>query len=382
MYLHRKNKNFFNTWWWTVDRLTLAAILIIIAFSTIMVATASPAIAERIGLESFYFIRRQLVYLSLAVCVIFFISCLSPVNIRRFSMIGFVVCIIMLITVLFVGNEVKGARRWLYIFGLSVQPSEFIKPFFAVISGWILSQKFSKENFPAYKISALVYFIVISLIILQPDFGMVVTISSIWMGQLFLSGISFILIIGFIVFAMSGIILAYIFLPHVTNRINSFLDPSSSDNYQIKKSLEAFVNGGFYGKGPGEGTVKQLLPDSHTDFIFAVVGEELGIIACLCIVILFASIIFRGFLRVLNEENLFVSFAVSGLLIQFGIQTIINMGVSLRLLPTKGATLPFISYGGCSMLAIAIGVGMILGMTKRRYGMIKSIKKNYNQSLY
>jgi cell division protein FtsW len=367
----KRGKGLFNSWWWTVDRITLTAILIIIGFSAIMAATASPAIADRIGLESFYFVRRQLVYLLFALSTIFAISCLSLDGIKKLALGGFAACLVLLVVVLFIGVEIKGARRWLNISGFSMQPSEFIKPFFIVLTGWILSRRYVYSNFPSFRLSFILYGLVISLLILQPDFGMVVTVSTVWAGQLFLAGISMVLIMAVCVLAVAILIGAYMFLPHVAKRINSFLDPSGSENYQIKKSMEALANGGLYGKGPGEGTVKQLLPDSHTDFIFAVVGEELGAITCLVVIGLFAFIVIRGFIKMSREREMFVAFAVSGLLMQFGMQAIINMGVALHLLPTKGMTLPFISYGGSSTIAISIAVGMILAMTRKRFGVIR-----------
>ena len=368
--IRNTNRNPFSAWWWTIDRLILSSILIIIAVSAVMVATASPAIADRIGLNSFYFIRRQLVYLCVALVTIFVISSLSIESIRRIAIIGFGLCLILMVIVLFKGLEIKGAKRWISLPGFSMQPSEFIRPFFIVITGWILSLKYTEPNFPAFRISLILYVVVMVLLLLQPDFGMSMTISAVWGAQLFLAGLSILCIISVGLISLFWLIAAYIFLPHVSKRINSFLDPSGSENYQIKKSIEAFINGGFYGKGPGEGTVKQSLPDSHTDFIFAVIGEELGAIACLIVIGLFAFVVLRGFYRIAEERNMFVAFAVAGLLMQFGMQSIINMGVTLRIMPTKGMTLPFISYGGSSMIAISVSVGMILGMTRKRYGVI------------
>jgi cell division protein FtsW len=367
MSFHRKHKSFFGSWWWTIDRITLAAICAIIAISAIMVAAASPAVADRIGVESFYFVRRQLVFLVIGLTIVIGVSLLSPVAVRRLAMIGFTGCIITLILVLFFGGEIKGARRWINIGGFSLQPSEFIKPCLAVVTGWILSKRVIWQANRTYIISAACYGVVALLLILQPDFGMTLTVTAVWCGQLFLAGLPLLWIMVAIVMGILGILGAYQFLPHVTKRIDRFMDPESSTNYQIRRSLEAFKNGGFMGTGPGEGTVKQVLPDSHTDFIFAVVGEELGMITCLLIVFLFATIILRGFSRILHEADLFIVYAVSGLLMQFGLQAMINMGVTLHLLPTKGMTLPFISYGGSSTLAIALAVGMMLALTRKRY---------------
>jgi len=368
MKITRSNKNIISSWWWTVDHLTLVAVGMIIAFGAIIVTAASPSVAERIGLESFYFVKRQLVFLLMALCSIFCFSLLSPTTIRRISILGFVFVVILLITVLLVGEETKGATRWLYIFGFSLQPSEFVKPFFIVVIAWLLSESKNMLSFKGVQISILLYMVLVCLLILQPDLGMTVVVSAVWAGQLFISGISITWVAIIMVFALFGLLCAYWFLPHVTLRIDSFLGNNGDVSYQVKKSLEAFNSGGFFGRGPGEGVVKQYLPDSHTDFIFAVAGEELGIIVCLAIMSLYAFIIFRGFRRILSETDLFLIYAVSGLLVQFGVQSMINMGVALNLLPTKGMTLPFISYGGSSMISISISIGMLLALTRKRYG--------------
>ena len=365
---NNKRNSIIWSWWTTVDRYMLATVMIVILFSIIMVTTASPAVAERIGLNSFYFIHRQLIFLIFGIFIMISISFCSIDFIKRIATFGFIFFILLMIIVLFVGEEIKGARRWISLGFIAIQPSEFIKPFFAVITAIILMQRYINTNFPAFKISFLLYSITIALIALQPDLGMAITISAIWGTQMFLAGLSMMWIVFLAVSGVLGLLAAYTFLPHVTVRVNSFLDPDTSDNYQINKSIEAFMNGGFYGTGPGEGVVKQHLPDSHTDFIFAVVGEELGMIVCILVIILFAFIVVRGLLRIMEIGDLFSILAVSGLLMQVGFQSIVNMGVTLHLLPTKGMTLPFISYGGSSILSVSIMMGMILALTKKRYG--------------
>ena len=365
---NNKRNSIIWSWWTTIDRYMLAAVITIILFSIIMVTTASPAVAERIGLNSFYFIHRQLIFLALGIFIMLSISLCSIDSIKKVAILAFIFFLLLMITVLFIGEEIKGARRWISLGFIAIQPSEFIKPFFAVTTAIILMQRYININFPAFKISFLLYSVTIALIALQPDLGMAVTISAIWGAQMFLAGLSMIWIIFLAVSGVLGLLAAYTFLPHVTVRVNSFLDPDTSDNYQINKSIEAFINGGFYGTGPGEGVVKQHLPDSHTDFIFAVVGEELGMIVCILVIILFAFIVVRGLLRIMELGDLFSILAVSGLLMQIGFQSIVNIGVTLHLLPTKGMTLPFISYGGSSILSVSIMMGMILSLTKKRYG--------------
>jgi len=281
-----------------------------------------------------------------------------------------------------IGFENKGSIRWLRFGGLSIQPSEFMKPCFAVVLAWIFSRRLSQPDFPSYRIAIAAYAVVAFLLIIQPDFGMTVTMTGMFGVQLFLAGISFIWVIGMVVMGIGGVIAAYFALPHVASRIDRFLDPSSGDNYQVAKSLEAFKGGGWFGRGPGEGVVKQHIPDSHTDFIFAVAGEEFGLLFCMVIVLLFAVIVVRGFLRMGQEADSFRMIAVAGLLAEFGIQSIVNMGVAVSLLPAKGMTLPFLSYGGSSLIAMAGGMGMMLALTRKRYGAPRQQRSNHIPSRY
>jgi cell division protein FtsW len=368
MQQQNKRGSLIGSWWITVDRYMLAAFIITIIFSIIMVTTASPAVAERIGLNSFYFIQRQLVFLFLGIFIMLGVSFCSFETIKKFALTGLIIFLILLIAVLFVGTEIKGSKRWISLGFIAIQPSEFIKPFFAVVTAIILMQRHINSEFPSFKLSFLLYLTIVGLLALQPDLGMAITISAIWGGQMFLAGLSMLWILCLTVGGVVGLVAAYTFLPHVTVRVNSFLDPDASENYQIKKSIEAFINGGISGTGPGEGTVKQHLPDSHTDFIFAVVGEELGMIVGLLVILLFAFIVIRGLWRVSKVGNLFAILSVSGLILQLGFQAVVNIGVTLHLLPTKGMTLPFISYGGSSILSVSIITGMILALTRKRYG--------------
>ncbi len=374
------NKNPFNglvkNWWRSIDKSIISIMFFLIALSAIMVTTASPAVAERIGVEQYYFIKRQFIFLALGIIIIFIISTFSVNLTKRISLLGFLFFFSLLIAVLMFGNEIKGSKRWLNFGSLALQPSEFIKPFFCVVNGWALSMRHESSRFHAFKLSFLIFISVASLLILQPDLGMTITISAIWFGQIFLAGISLYFVIFSFLAGISGIAAAYFLLPHVNQRINNFLNPSNEGNYQTKKSLEAITNGGFYGKGPGEGTVKQNIPDSHTDFIFAVIGEELGALICIIVIACFAYIVVRGFLRIMSSEDNFTYYAASGILMQFGIQSIINIGVNLNLLPTKGMTLPLVSYGGSSIIATSCCVGILLSLTRKRFGILsQSIKK-------
>ena len=362
--------SFIKKWWRLVDQQLVVALTILFSFSLMLVTTASPAVANRIGLTENYFSARQVVFLSIAALLMLTFSLLDKKWIKRLSILGFLFSLFMLIMVRLYGYEVKGAVRWISIKGFSYQPSEFIKPFFAVVTGWILSLK-NEEDFPSIKICLGLYTLVAILLVIQPDFGMLVMVTVVFGIQLFVSGLPLIWIILAVIGGLFGVITSYLLLPHVTARINKFLDPSSSENYQVGKSIMAFEQGGMYGRGPGEGVVKQHIPDSHTDFIFAVAGEEFGAFICLMIISVFAFIVFRTLFKIIKEEDKFIRLAAIGLICQFGLQVVINIGVTLNLLPTKGMTLPFISYGGSSTLAISIAIGMLLGLTKRKTSLNK-----------
>ncbi len=364
----RADTSILGRWWWTVDRWSLVAIAALMAFGALLAAASSPAVAERIGLDALYFIKRHFMLLPVAIALIVGVSALTPTQVRRTAVIAFLVCIVLLATTLVLGVEIKGARRWLPIAGFSLQTTELVKPTFAVVTAWLFSEAAHDPKFPGRIICTGLFALVLGLVIAQPDLGQAIVISCVWMAQFFLAGLPMWLVAGMLVLGVSGIVGSYFTLPHVTSRIDRFLDPKSGDTYQIERSIEAFSSGGLFGRGPGEGQVKTVLPDAHADFVFAVAGEELGLILTLIIVALFAFIVLRGMARAMSEHNLFILLAVSGLLVQFGLQALINMSSSLQLIPTKGMTLPFISYGGSSLLGIAFGLGMTLALTRRRIG--------------
>ncbi|MTJ82061.1 MAG: cell division protein FtsW [Telmatospirillum sp.] len=366
--LGRTDTSVIGRWWWTVDRWTMAALAGLVAVGALLIMAASPAVAERIGADHFHFVRRQFVFLPPALMVIFAVSLLSPRNIRRLACFGFLAAVALMAMTLLVGQEIKGATRWVSLAGISVQPSEFVKPCFAVVAAWMFSEQRLSENFPGNIVAVGLYLMVACLLLLQPDVGMTLVVSSVWFVEFFLAGLPVLWVLMGMIGGLAGLVGAYFTFSHVASRIDRFLDPSAGDSYQVTTALQAFHYGGFFGRGPGEGRGKAVLPDAHTDFIMAVAGEEFGLILCLLVVGLFAFIVLRGFARMLTEENLFILLATSGLLVQFGLQAIINMASTLHLMPTKGMTLPFISYGGSSMLALALGMGMVLALTRKRYG--------------
>ena len=364
----RTDTSVMGRWWWTVDRWTIAALAVTVAVGAILSLAASPSTADRLGLDSFHFVRRQFIYLPAALIVLFGVSLMSPRGIKRLAVNGFGVAFVLLAVTFVIGTEIKGARRWLDLGFVSIQPSEFIKPTLAVLAGWAFAAHRAQELARANTVAMALLVVVVVMLVLQPDIGMAVVVSATWFAQFFLAGLGLHWAALFGAGAIAAMIVAYALLPHVAARVDRFLDPTSGDTYQVDRSLEAFMNGGLLGRGPGEGTVKAVLPDAHSDFVFAVAGEEFGLIACLFIVGLFAFVVLRGVSRLLREDNLFVLLAGVGLLVQFGIQAAINMGSTLRLIPAKGMTLPFISYGGSSLLGIALGLGMFLALTRRRVG--------------
>ncbi|MSO74284.1 MAG: cell division protein FtsW [Alphaproteobacteria bacterium] len=353
-------------WWWSVDRWTLIAMIMLAAVGMILTMAAGPSAAQRIGLSPMHFVQHQFLFLAPALIVMFAVSTLSPKNVRRLGVLGFGLGFILLISTLFFGNDVKGASRWITLGGLTIQPSEFVKPCLSIIAAWLLALAREKPEVPGRLIAALLYIGVCGLLVLQPDFGMTMVVAVIGFVQFFLAGLPLIWVLLTIALLLGVAFGAYTLLPHVAARIDRYLDPSTGDTYQVDVSLRALQNGGLLGRGPGEGSVKSLLPDSHTDFVFAVAGEEFGLLACMGIVALFGFIVLRGFSRALKDSSLFVVLAVAGLLTQFGLQALVNIGVTLQLLPAKGMTLPFISYGGSSMIATALGLGMVLALTRAR----------------
>jgi len=359
-------------WWWTVDRWTLVALMGLIGFGALLVMAASPAVAERIGADDLHFVKRFFAVLPVAIAALFMASLQNPRAVRRMAIIGFVIAMALLALTFVIGVDIKGARRWINLGGFALQPSEFVKPTFAVVAAWLFAEQRANPKFPGNAISIALFVVVLAMLVKQPDLGMAAVVSAVWLTQFFLAGLRIYWVMVGMGAGGLGLVAAYFVLPHVAARIDQFFDRGGGDGYQISRSMEAFSSGGLWGRGPGEGTVKEVLPDAHADFVFAVAGEELGLIACLVIVALFSFVVLRGFTRVLQEPNLFVMLAATGLFAQFGLQAIINMASTLHLMPTKGMTLPFISYGGSSMVAIALGMGMALALTRRRFGGVET----------
>mgnify|MGYP003694653675 CR=1 FL=1 len=366
MRITRAEKSVLSDWWFTVDRLMFFGLLLLMGAGLVLSLAASPPIAAKYNLEPFYFVRRQAALLLPAVAIMFAASTLTPKQIRRASLIIFVVGIALMLATMFIGPEIKGARRWLQI-GLRLDPAfEFVKPAFVVLTAWLFNESQKRNDVPGIELALVLYAVFALLLVLQPDFGQTLLVTLVWITLFFMAGIN-LFWIGALGFAgLAGIASAYFLVPHVASRIDRFLNPASGDTYQADKALDSFLHGGWFGRGPGEGTVKDVLPDSHTDFIFAVAAEEYGLIACLFLLLLFAFIVLRGLSRASQEPDGFIRHATAGLIMLFGLQTLINMAVNVGLLPAKGMTLPFISYGGSSLLAMALTMGFVLGLTRRR----------------
>ncbi|MTI45429.1 cell division protein FtsW [Roseibium hamelinense] len=362
----RADRSRFAEWFWTVDHYLLASFVLLLIGGVVLSFAASPPVAERLGVDSFFFVKRQAAFMVPALAIMLAGSLMSPRLVRRFALAVFVVSVLLMVATLFVGFEAKGARRWIYIAGFSLQPSEFLKPAFVILVAFLLSESGRRREVPGAMFAVLIYAICAALLIAQPDFGQTLLLGAVWAGLFFLNGLSWILIMGLGIVGIVGLFSAYLFLPHVTNRVDRFLNPENSDNFQIDTAMESFLAGGWFGRGPGEGTVKRILPDSHTDFIFAVVGEEFGVVVCLLMVSVFAFIVIRGLNHASKNQDAFTRLATAGLVVLFGLQATINLCVNLNLIPPKGMTLPFISYGGSSLLSSAMTAGAILALTRRR----------------
>ena len=363
--LSRRNHSAFSKWLWTVDKVILFVSLALLTIGIILDVTASPAVARTIHVDDFWFVRKQVFYVIASVVVIFVLSMFRLKTIRQISIAGFAVVGFLLVLTLFFGFETKGARRWMSIFGFSLQASEFMKPIFIIVTAWLLDCGKKYDYFPGMWISILLFGAVAGLLLLQPDVGMTLLVTAVFGLQLFLAGLPIWIVSIGVIGGLGGLVLLYFTFPHFHARVDQFLYGSNETSYQINKAMQAFQNGNLVGKGPGEGTVKLNIPDAHTDFVFAVAGEEYGVWLCLIIIILFSVIIIRTLRAALRETNLFVMYAEVGLAASLGLQAFVNMASSLHIIPTKGMTLPFISYGGSSLLASAIEIGMLLAITRQ-----------------
>ena len=369
MLLSRSDRGLLAQWWFTVDRGLMTAVLLLMAAGVLISMAASPPVAERIGLDSFHFLRSQLVFLAPAIVVLLSMSFLTPIQARRAGFLMFFAALAMMVAAILWGPEIKGANRWINFGPIGLQPSEFAKPGFVVAAAWFLAERTRRPEMPGLMIAAVLGAMFVGLLVIQPDFGQTALVVLTFGAMLLIYGIPWIVVLGLVGLTASAVLAVYSQVPHVTSRIDRFLNPDKGDTFQIDTAIQAFNHGGALGTGPGGGVAKQILPDAHTDFTFAVVGEEFGLIACLILMALFAFIVLRILQRAQSEPDPFPALAISGLAIVFGFQAVINMGVNVSLLPAKGMTLPFISYGGSSLIGMAFAMGLVLALSRKRPGM-------------
>lgn len=365
MRLSRTDRSLLTEWWFTIDRVLLGAILVLMGTGVVLSLAAGPAVAIKKGLPAFYFVERHVLFAVVGAVLMLAVSLLEPRQIRHLALALFLCALGFMVAVLVSGPEINGAKRWLRIGGHSFQPSEIAKPAFVVLSAWLFAESRRRPDMPALPLAVGAYLAFATLIVLQPDVGQTLLVSLVWAALFFVSGQPLVRFATLGLAGAAGLAVAYSAFPHVRSRILRFFDPSSGDTYQTDRAIESFVEGGLFGRGPGEGTIKSILPDAHADFVFAVVAEEYGTVACLAIVALFAFIVFRA-LRLARHLEEPTRLAVIGLALMFALQAVINMGVNVGLVPAKGLTLPFISAGGSSNLALSLLAGMLLSLTRRR----------------
>jgi cell division protein FtsW len=362
----RERKTPIAEWWWTIDKELLAGFILLLVAGVVLSFAASPPVAERLGLGPWHFIIRQAIFAALALPVLIGTSLLPPRAARWVALCVLIISVILLWLTLKFGVEVKGAKRWVSALGQTIQPSEFVKPAFAVIGGWLFAESMKQKGVPARILATGIMMAIVGALLLQPDIGQTALVLATWASLLFLSGISWFVIFGLMVAAVGGLFGAYTIFPHFAKRIDSFINPEGGNTYQVDKALNSLLEGGWFGRGPGESIAKKMIPDAHADYIFSAAAGEFGIIFCICLVGLIAFIVIRALLGAQKQSNLFARLAASTLAIQFGLQCGINLAVNLNLIPPKGMTLPFVSYGGTSMIAVAFGAGLMLALTRKK----------------
>ena len=376
MMITRSDRSNIALWWWTTDRYLLTSFLVLIIIGIFLVMASSQHITQSLNLSSHHFTLRHILFGALSIPIIISFSILNERQIKIISILGLIASIVLLCFILFDGERIKGAQRWLYIGQISFQPSEVCKPFFIIFNAWILSLWSKKTKFPGWIWSICSIVLISSLLLLQPDLGMTILFIFTWAFQLFITGIPLLIIIFLIIAFPVFMIISYLNFDHVKIRIDSFIEGKT---YQVSKSLQSFESGGLLGKGPGEGFYKKSLPDAHSDFVFAVAAEEYGVLICTIIIMIYGLIILRSFLYSIKNENIFLILAVSGLAFQFGFQSIIHMASNTDLIPTKGMTLPFLSYGGSSIMSSAITAGMLLALTRKNNSLEPLKRQHYEK---
>jgi cell division protein FtsW len=356
-------------WFWTVDRPLILMLLALIGIGVIAVAAASPAAAVRLSgngfrMEPTYFLSRQLMWVALGLPVLFGMSLLTKDQVRRFGVGAFLAFLLVLALVPLIGAEINGAKRWIALPGLQLQPIEFLKPLFVIACAWLFAMRFQDRSLPVFPLGGGFLLLILGLLVMQPDFGQAALVTAIWLVQACLAGLPLLLIAAVVLGGIAVLTVAYMVEPHVRRRLDGYLH-GEGDTYQVDRALDCFRSGGLFGTGPGEGTAKFRLPEAQTDYVFSVIGEEFGAIACIMLALLYLAIVLRVLLQLVDEDNPFILLGGTGLVVLFGGQALINMSVNVALAPSKGMTLPFVSHGGSSFLAMAMGMGLLIALTRR-----------------
>lgn len=366
MSVFRQSRHPIVKWWWEMDRVSVGIVAIIMLIGAVAVTTASVAVAKTYNVGAYYFAFRHYIFLLMAAGIVLAMTSLKPAGVKRFGVLLFGLAFLGLLLTFVIGVEVKGARRWIDIAGQSVQPTEFLKPALIVMTAALLAHEDKRRRLQGFFVSILMMGAVGLPVLAQPNFGMALAMGTVWFAQVFMAGLPLLWLAPLVAGGLCVIAGSYMLLPHVRDRMERFLNPASSDTYQVDQANEAIMSGHLWGRGAGEGVVKHHLPDAHTDFIFAVVVEEFGIIVGLLIMGLFLVLVLRGFSRVINQEDRFVLLAAGGLLTLISLHVCVNVGVALHVMPTTGMTLPFISYGGSSTFAMAIVMGLLLALLRKQ----------------
>lgn len=374
MRLSREDRSLVADWWFTIDRPLLAVLVALMGIGCVISLAASPTVAMKRGLEPFHFAERHVMFAVLGLGVMVACSRLDPRQMRRLALVLLVTALGAMAWLALAGVEIKGARRWVFIAGQSIQPSEIGKPALVVMVAWLLAEAAIRRDMPALPAAAGLALVFSGLLAVQPDIGQTALVVLVWGAMFLVSGQPLKWALMLVPAGLAGFGAAYLSFDHVRRRVARFLDPGSGENYQIEQAVQSFAEGGIVGRGPGEGVIKSTLPDAHTDFIFAVIGEEYGALACLGLLSLYGFVAWRAFGAAFRTTDAFLRLAATGLCLLLVSQAAINMGVNVGLLPAKGMTLPFISAGGSSTLSSALTAGFLLAATRRRVD-VGNVKK-------